>query len=93
MSEGTFRRIKTDVPGVLRIAYRSAKILGRLPYIAEKWQVDFLTEKVVEMRRESVHAGWDRVEMKRGDVEKMLEVPEVEDSRIFGQFSVINFWS
>ena len=46
---------------------------------------------MVEMRRESVHVGWDRVEMKRGAVEKILEVPEVEDSRIFGQFLVIMF--
>ena len=44
------------------------------------------------MGRESVHVGWDRVEMKRGAMEKNLEAPEVEDSRIFGQFLVINFW-
>ena len=50
-----------------------------------------LTEKVVEMGRESVHVGWDRVEMKRGAGEKILEAPEVEDSRIFGQFLVITF--
>ena len=43
------------------------------------------------MGRESVHVGWDRVEMKRGAVKKMLEVPEVEDSRIIGQFLVITF--
>ena len=87
----TLRGIKTNVPGLLRIGYRSGKILGRLSQIAEKWQVDLLTENVVEMGRESVHVGWDRVEMKRGAVEKILEVPAVEDSRILGQFSVITF--
>ena len=37
--------------------------------------------------------GWEGVEMKRGAVEKILEVPEVEDSKIFGQFLVIIFFS
>ena len=91
IQKNTFLRIKTNVPGLLRIGYRSAKILGRLSKFAEKCQVDFLTGKVVEMERESVHVGWDRVEMKRGAVEKILEVPEVEDSRIIGQFLVIIF--
>ena len=38
---------------------------------------------------ESVHVGWDGVEMKRGAVENILEALEVEDSRIFGQLLVI----
>ena len=29
--QATFRRIKTNVPGLLRIGYRSAEVLGRLP--------------------------------------------------------------
>ena len=32
--------------------------------------------------------GWEGVEMKRGAEEKILEVPEVEDSGIFGQFQI-----
>ena len=50
-----------------------------------------MAEKVIEMARSLVHVGWEGVEMKRGAVEKILEVPEVEDSRIFGQFLVIIF--
>ena len=38
---------------------------------------------MIEMGWELVHVGWERVEMKRGAGEKILEVPEVEDSRIF----------
>ena len=66
---------------------RSWDVCPKLP----KSDKSTLTQKVFKMGRESVHVGWEGVEMKRGAGEKNLEAPEVEDSRIFGQFLVINF--
>ena len=53
IQKATFPRIKTNVPGFLRIGYRSAKILGRLSQIAGKWQVESQKPLFTELRQTS----------------------------------------
>ena len=93
--KSAFRHFSKDFdkrPRILAFQIKCRTSAGTFALNRRKVASRFFDRKSGRNGMKTCAFGVEREEMKRGAGQKNLEVPEVEDPRIFGQFLVINFW-